>query len=214
MCFDSLNSSDIACGEYASRTLAGKQAPSMAKTTAIDSKQCRRAKPEGSPALLCALGSRFWGESPDGNVISRLSSGYLGRKPGRVSLLHTSWKDYGQKVTEVYRKTCSKHRFWIPLGNKTGKMRSRCIRAGTNQNASRCVNHTMWKSKCFTMCNPSMRKSECFTICYTNKHKSRSFLPSMVLATQIASGGRISQRRRSFEFETHIFTLDSFFTSS
>ena len=30
MCFDSLNSSDIACGEYASRTLAGKQAPSMA----------------------------------------------------------------------------------------------------------------------------------------------------------------------------------------
>ena len=83
MCFDSLNSSDIACGEYASRTLAGKQAPSMAKTTAIDSKQCRRAKPEGSPTLLCALGSRFWGESPDDNVISRLSSGYLGRKPGR-----------------------------------------------------------------------------------------------------------------------------------
>ena len=30
-----------------------------------------------------ALGSRFWGESPDDNVISRLSSGYLGRKPGR-----------------------------------------------------------------------------------------------------------------------------------
>ena len=55
----------------------------MAKTTAIDSKQCRRAKPESSPALLCALGSRFWGESPDDNVISRLSSGYLGRKPGR-----------------------------------------------------------------------------------------------------------------------------------
>ena len=128
MCFDSLNSSDIACGEYASRTLAGKQAPSMAKTTAIDSKQCRRAKPEGSPALLCALGSRFWGESPDGNVISRLSSGYLGRKPGRVSLLHTPWKDYEQKVTEVYRKTSSKHRFGIPLGNKTGKMRSRCFR--------------------------------------------------------------------------------------
>ena len=69
MCFVSLNSSDIACGEYASRTLAGKQAPSMAKTTAIDSKQCRRAKPVGSPTLLCALGSRFWGESPDDNVI-------------------------------------------------------------------------------------------------------------------------------------------------
>ena len=83
MCFDSLNSSDIACDEYASRTLAGKQAPSMSKTTAIDSKQCRRAKPEGSRTLFCALGSRFWGESPDGNVISRLSSGYLGRKPGR-----------------------------------------------------------------------------------------------------------------------------------
>ena len=83
MCFDSLNSSDIACGEYASRTLADMQAPSMAKTTAIDSKQCRRARPKGSPALLCALGSRFWEESPDDNVISRLSSGYLGRKPGR-----------------------------------------------------------------------------------------------------------------------------------
>ena len=65
MCFDSLNSSNIACGEYASRTLASKQAPSMANTTAIDSKQCRRAKPEGSPALLCALGSRFWGDFPD-----------------------------------------------------------------------------------------------------------------------------------------------------
>ena len=65
MCFDSLNSSDIACGEYASRTLAGKQAPSMAKKTAIDSKQCRRAKPKGSPTLLCALGSRFWGDFPD-----------------------------------------------------------------------------------------------------------------------------------------------------
>ena len=36
MCFDSLNSSDIACGEYASRTLAGKQAPSMAVVFAID----------------------------------------------------------------------------------------------------------------------------------------------------------------------------------
>ena len=108
MCIDScitLNSSYTACGEYAIRTLTGRQASSMAKTTAIDSKQCRRAKPEGSPTLLCALGSRFWGESPDDNVISRLSSGYLGRKPGRVLLLHTPWKDYGQKVTEVYRKT-------------------------------------------------------------------------------------------------------------
>ena len=101
MCFDSLNSSDIACGEYASRTLAGKQAPSMAKTTAIDSKQCRRAKPEGSPTLLCAIGSRFWGENPDERRFFCISSGFLGRFPGRVSLLHTPWKDYGQKVTEV-----------------------------------------------------------------------------------------------------------------
>ena len=105
MCFDSLNSSDIACVEYASRTLTGKQAPSMAKTTAIDSKQCRRAKPEGSPTLLCAIGSRFWGENPDERRFFCISSGFLGRFPGRVSLLHTPWKDYGQKVTEVYRKT-------------------------------------------------------------------------------------------------------------
>ena len=65
MCFDSLNSSDIACVEYASRTLAGKHAPSMAKTTAIDSKQCRRAKPKGSPALLCATLSRFRRDNMD-----------------------------------------------------------------------------------------------------------------------------------------------------
>ena len=115
----------------------GLQAPPLANTPANGSKQGPRTKPKGSRILLCALGSRFWGESPDGNVISRLSSGYLGRKPGRVSLLHTSWKDYGQKVTEVYRKTCSKHRFWIPLGNKTGKKWSRCFRAGTNQRVLR-----------------------------------------------------------------------------
>ena len=113
MCIDScitLNSSDISCGEYASHTLTGRQASSMAKTTAI---------------ALCP-----W-------------FAFLGRFPGRVSLLHTPWKDYGQKVTEVYRKTSSKHRFWIPLGNKTGKIRSRCFparkQAGTNQNASRCA---------------------------------------------------------------------------
>jgi hypothetical protein len=82
MCVDScitLNSNDIACGEYASRTLAGKQAPSMAKTTAIDSKQCRRARPEGSPTLLCALGSRFWGENPD----ECCSSIHLGKIMGK-----------------------------------------------------------------------------------------------------------------------------------
>ena len=156
MCFDSLNLSDIACGEYASRTLAGKQAPSMAKTTAIDSKQCRRAKPEGSPTLLCALGSRFWGESPDDNVISRISSGYLGRKPGRETFFlhlirisgeisrtsvvppHTLARLWAKSDRGV-SKNKFKSSFWIPLGNKTGKMRSRCFRAGTNQDASRCA---------------------------------------------------------------------------
>ena len=53
----------IACGEYASRTLTSKHAPSMAKTIAIDSKQFRRAKPEGSPELLCASGPHFWSNS-------------------------------------------------------------------------------------------------------------------------------------------------------
>ena len=81
MCFDSLNSSDIACGEYASRTLAGKQAPSMAKTTAIYSKQCRRAKPEGSPTLLCARGSRFWGENPDERRFSASHPDFWGDSP-------------------------------------------------------------------------------------------------------------------------------------
>ena len=84
-----------------------------------------------------------WGENPDERRFFCNASGFLGRFPGRVSLLHTPWKDYGQKVTEVYRKTSSKHRFWIPLGNKTGKIRSRCFparkQAGTNQNASRCA---------------------------------------------------------------------------
>ena len=36
-----------------------------------------------------------------------------------------------------------KHRFWIPLGRKTGKKRPRCFRAckqaGTYQNASQCA---------------------------------------------------------------------------
>ena len=114
MCFDSLNSSDIACGEYASRTLAGKQAPSMAKTTAIDSKQCRRAKPKGSPALLCALGSRFWGESPDDNVISRLSSGYLGRKPGREKFFSASHPDFWGDFPDECRSS-------IHLGKIMGK---------------------------------------------------------------------------------------------
>ena len=69
-----------------------------------------------------------WGENPDERSFFCISSGFLGRFPGRVSLLHTPWKDYEQKVTEVYRKTSSKHRFGIPLGNKTGKKWSRCFR--------------------------------------------------------------------------------------
>ena len=84
MCFDSLNSSDIACGEYASRTLAGKQAPSMAKTTAIDSKQCRRAKPKGSPALLCATLSRFQRDNMDRSEHFLFPSGLLGRFSGQA----------------------------------------------------------------------------------------------------------------------------------
>ena len=65
MCFDSLYSSDIACGEYASRTLTGKQATSMANTIAIDSKEGPRTKPKGSRTFLCAFHPRFWGVSPD-----------------------------------------------------------------------------------------------------------------------------------------------------
>ena len=135
----------------------GLQAPPLANTPANGSKQGPRTKPKGSRILLCALGSRFWGESPDGNVISRLSSGYLGRKPGREKFflhlirisgeisrtsvappytLERLWAKSGRGVS----KNNQKHRFWIPLGNKTGKMRSRCFRAGTNQNASRCAN--------------------------------------------------------------------------
>ena len=136
MCFDSLNSSDIACGEYASRTLAGKQAPSMAKTTAIDSKQCRRAKPEGSPTLLCALGSRFWGENPDERRFLHLIriSGEISRTS--VAPPYTLTRLLSKSERGV-SKNKLKHRFGIPLGNKTGKMRSRCFRAGWNQSVLR-----------------------------------------------------------------------------
>ena len=119
-----------------------------------------------------------WGENPDERRFFCISSGFLGRFPGRKLL---------QNAVKVFP---GRH-----------------------------------KSECFPMRNPSRRKSECFTICYTNKHKPRSaslqvslagtalnlwrsFLTSMMLATQIASGGRICQRRRSLELETHIFTLD------
>ena len=58
------------------------QAPSMANTIAIDSKQGRRAKPEGSPPLLWAFHPRSWGETPDERQFFRISSGILGRKHG------------------------------------------------------------------------------------------------------------------------------------
>ena len=174
MCFDSLNSSDIACGEYASRTLAGKQAPSMAKTNAIDSKQCRRAKPKGSPTLFCALGSRFWGENPDERRFFCISSGFLGRFPGRVSLLHTPWQDYGQKVTEVYRKTSSKH----CLGYRLVAKHAKCGQGVSGQAQIRMLPDVQSQHAeirvFYDVANNSRRKSECFTICYTNKHKPRS----------------------------------------
>ena len=47
----------------------------MANTTAIDSKQSRRAKLEGSPALLCAFGLHFGEQrmsSSDRQYINRL----------------------------------------------------------------------------------------------------------------------------------------------
>lgn len=44
-----------ACGKYARRTLISKQAPALAYTPASASKQGRRAKSKGSPALLCAF---------------------------------------------------------------------------------------------------------------------------------------------------------------
>ena len=62
-CIDScitLNSSDIACGEYASRTLTGRQASSMAKTTAIVSGEKTRAKGD-----FCGLHPGTRGGTPD-----------------------------------------------------------------------------------------------------------------------------------------------------
>jgi hypothetical protein len=39
------------------------QAPSMAKMTAIDSKEGPRTKSKGSRTFLCAFHPRFWGEA-------------------------------------------------------------------------------------------------------------------------------------------------------
>ena len=154
-----------------------------------------------------------WGENPDERSFFCISSGFLGRFPGRVSLLHTPWKDYGQKVTEVYRKTSSKHRFWIPLGNKTGKKWSRCFRTGTNQRVLRRAIPAGGSQNVLRYAIPistSQGRRAFISLAGLGLNRWRSFLPSMVLATQIASGGRICQRRRSLEFETHIFTLDPF----
>ena len=49
--------------------------------------------------------------------------------------LARSWAKSDRGVS----KNKLKHRFGIPLGNKTGKKWSRCFRAGKNQNASRCA---------------------------------------------------------------------------
>ena len=102
MCFDSLNSSDIACGEYASRTLAGKQAPALANTPASASQQAAQL----SPGLLRMLSA-------------------------------TAAKSISEVKPSNKRGAHQKHRFWIPLGNKTGKKWSRCFRTGTNQRVLR-----------------------------------------------------------------------------
>ena len=91
----------------------------MAKRTAIDSKQGRRAKPEGSPPLLCAFYPRFWGGAPDERQFLSISSGLLGRKHGRQTIYavfireygedprtsDTPWQCFGRKAVKLYRKT-------------------------------------------------------------------------------------------------------------
>ena len=82
MCIDScitLNSSYIACGEYASRTLTGRQASSMAKTTAIVSGEKTRAKGD-----FPASHPDSWGDFPDSRRFLRSSSGNTGRNSGRT----------------------------------------------------------------------------------------------------------------------------------
>ena len=188
-------SSDNSCGKYESRTLlVCRHHRWRIRQPTVQSKvRERNLKVRGScfVPLVHVSGEKVrmatlfrvshpdtWGENPDERRFFCISSGFLGRFPGRKLL---------QNAVKVFP---GRH-----------------------------------KSECFPMRNPSRRKSECFTICYTNKHKPRSaslqvslagtalnlwrsFLTSMMLATQIASGGRICQRRRSLEFKTHIFTLD------
>ena len=56
ICIDScitLNSSDIACGEYASHTLTGRQAPPLANTPASGSQQATQLSPRAAPPAEC-----------------------------------------------------------------------------------------------------------------------------------------------------------------
>ena len=150
MCFDSyiaLNSIDTALDECARHVLSSKQATSMANTIAIDSKQSRWAKPEGSPALLCAFGLHFWGAKdalfwpsvhkssvllPDGTsklakykiigTVSQFLSHFTDCRSAQATHLVMFWAKSGQAVS----KNDVKRRFWAPL---TPKMRKTSISA-------------------------------------------------------------------------------------
>ena len=145
MCFDSyiaLNSIDTALDECARHVLSSKQATSMANTIAIDSKQSRWAKPEGSPALLCAFGLHFWGAKdalfwpsvhkssvllPDGTsklakykiigTVSQFLSHFTDCRSAQATHLVMFWAKSGQAVS----KNDVKRRFWAPLTPKTAK---------------------------------------------------------------------------------------------
>ena len=72
------------------RTLISMQAPSMANTIAIDSKEGPQTKPKGSRTFLCAFRPCFWGESPDKGRFFHTSSGFLGRLSGRGVSRHVT----------------------------------------------------------------------------------------------------------------------------
>ena len=93
-----LNSSYIACGEYASHTLTGRQASSMAKTTAIDSGEKTRAKGDFS-----ASHPDSWGDFPDSRRFLRSSSVNTGRNSGRTIQLGSV---LGEKRTSCIEKQC------------------------------------------------------------------------------------------------------------
>ena len=78
----------------------------MSKTTAIDSKQFRRARPEGSHSLTCALSGihldRFWA------VL-----GVSGAQNQRFTLFFdTPWTFFAQNVAKVYRCTDRQSAKW------------------------------------------------------------------------------------------------------